>query len=100
MAGLTVMDQKVCFPKRLAQDFPALRVLQVQGDPLFAGVQVEEQAAALGMRHIAGKGAAAAGRVAHTGGFDLDYFCPEGGQQLAAEGTGYHLRDLHYAEAG
>ena len=71
-----VVDDHVDAGDELAQQIAAGRVVEVEGDGLFAGVEVQVQAAALGMGNVVGEGPATPGRVAAVGGFGLDDPCP------------------------
>ena len=98
--GLAVMDDHVGNCGQLPEDSPPLGVVQVEGNALLAGVQVQEQPAALRMGNVAGKGAFPPRRVAGQGRFRLDYDGAQGGQQFAAVGAGHHIRDFQDADAG
>ena len=71
------------------QDLP-LVVFQVQGDAFLAGVELEEEAAALAVGNVSGKGSTPARGVTGQRRFRLDDLGAQSRQQLAAEGPGHH----------
>ena len=85
---------------QLAQHILAGRIVQVQGNAALPGVEVQEQAAALGMGFITRERATTPGRVADARRLHLDDLSPERRQQLAAVGARDQGGNLQNAEVG
>ena len=72
--------------------------LEVEGDAALVGVQMQEEAAFLRVRHIVREGAHAPGEVAAVRPLHLDYVCAVVGQHLCAVRPGYvpgQVQDAH-----
>ena len=95
--GLAVVDDYVCVGREFSHDHPALRVVQIECDPVLSGVQVQEQPAALRVGRISGERPLPPSVVAGAWRFHLDHYCPKRRQQLAAVGSGHVLRDFQNA---
>jgi hypothetical protein len=98
VADGAVLDQDVDPGQQPGQHAAAALGLEVEGDAALARIQVEEQAAALGVRAVARKRAAPPRRVAASGGLDLDDVGAEIRQQLRAVGGGDQLAHLEHRE--
>jgi len=94
------VDDHIDAGDQLTQQIAAGGVLQVQGDALLAGVEVEVEAAALGVRNVIREGSATAGWVASVGRLGLDDGSAEGGEELAAVGAWDEGGQLQDAEVG
>ena len=73
-------------------------VVNIEDDAAFAGVEIEEEGARLGVGTVAGEGSGAAGLVALRR-LDLDNVGPELSELFRAEGAGGPLREVEDREA-
>jgi hypothetical protein len=94
-----VLDQHVGPCQQAQQQVAPGLGARVEGDAVLVGVQEVEQAALLGMGHVAGEGATAPGDVAALRRLDLDHLGSVVGEQLGAVGCRDHLAQLDDCDA-
>jgi len=88
-----ILHQYVGVLDKAEEDVFAGGGMQVQGDPLLAGVEIQEQAAAFGVGLIVEERGQVPRRVTFRR-LDLYHLGAEVGQQLGAVGAGYQLAQL------
>ena len=93
-----VVDEYVRPANQAAECFAAGGAIKVQGHAAFARVQVQEEAAPLGMRLVAGEGAAPSRRVAGWRLLDLHDVGAHVSEQLPAIGAGHHRCVFDYSD--
>ncbi len=97
-----VMDEDIGAGQQSVERLPVVRLLQVQRDPVLAGVEIKKQAAAFGIGHVIWKRAATPRQVA-IGRLDFDHLRAEQRQHLGAEGgrnpfTAFDDRNTHQGQ--
>src|SRR5207244_1108738 len=83
------------------EDLAPARAGEIEGNAALVGVEIEKEAALLGMGDVARKGAARARRVALSGRLDLDHRRAEIREELRGIGGGHaapHLEDVELVE--
>src|SRR5215470_2256228 len=84
-AGRTTLDQDIARLRQALHNGSACGAVDIQGDALFARVQVEKQGAVLSVWHGADKRAEAARHVPRAGGFDFDDLSSQTGEKFGTE---------------
>jgi len=98
LAGRAVLDEDVGLLGQALEDLAAAGCAQVKGDPQLVSVQVEEEAALLGMGDIVQERASLAGAVANLWLLHLDDLRAHISEELAAVGAADHLAVLEDLE--
>ena len=98
IAGPMILDEDVGVGDQALEDLGAARRRRIEGQAFLAGVEVEKEAALLGMRHVARIRRMAARLVAAPGRLDLDDLGAHVGEHLAAHRTRDHLGVLDYPQ--
>src|SRR5712692_10559770 len=89
-----VVNQNVGLRNHPLENRETLGPRNVERDAEFVGVEIEKQAALLGMGRVTGKGPTCARTVADTGAFHLDHFGAHIGHQLGRVWRRNHLADF------
>jgi hypothetical protein len=97
MASGKTLDQDVTLLGQALQNKSPCVVLEIQGNALFASVQVEERGTLLRVRRLVHEGTSTPRDIPSAGRLDLNHLGTQSGQELRTEGASDILAEVENA---